>query len=97
VVLPTLIYVSAVVPIPVPSADSFAIAVRSWPSYKRGASGHFRDIGRVLSKNFDWLPFTPPLVVFSSPSATPAVTSSPVLPVTQIFRYGDGIAHSPKM
>jgi hypothetical protein len=30
-------------------------------------------------------------------NATPTVTSSPVAPVTKIFRYGDGLAHRPKM
>jgi hypothetical protein len=30
-------------------------------------------------------------------NATPAVTSSPIAPVTLIFRYGDGLAHRPKM
>jgi hypothetical protein len=29
-------------------------------SYKRGASGQFRDISQVTSRNFDWLPFTLP-------------------------------------
>jgi hypothetical protein len=29
--------------------------------------------------------------------ATPAVTSSPITPVTEIFRYGDVLAHRPKM
>jgi hypothetical protein len=31
-------------------------------------SGCFWDIGQVPSRNFDWLPFTPPLVAFSNPS-----------------------------
>jgi hypothetical protein len=26
------------------------------------------DIGQVTVSNFDWLPFTPPLVIFSGPS-----------------------------
>jgi hypothetical protein len=30
-------------------------------------------------------------------NATPAATSSPVAPVTQIFKYGDGLTHRPKM
>jgi hypothetical protein len=29
--------------------------------------------------------------------ATSAVTSSPVTPATQIFRYGDSLAHRPKI
>jgi hypothetical protein len=29
--------------------------------------------------------------------ATSATTSSPVAPATYIFRYGDGLAHRPKM
>jgi hypothetical protein len=28
------------------------------------------DIGQVTVSNFDWLPFTPPLVAFSGPSIT---------------------------
>jgi hypothetical protein len=28
------------------------------------------DIGQVTVSNFDWLPFTPPLVAFSGPSGT---------------------------
>jgi hypothetical protein len=30
-------------------------------------------------------------------NATPTATSSPVTPATEIFRYGDGLAHRPKM
>jgi hypothetical protein len=30
--------------------------------------GLFSDIGQVPSRNFYWLPFTPPLVAFSGPS-----------------------------
>jgi hypothetical protein len=30
-------------------------------------------------------------------NATSAVTSSPVAPVTKLFRYGDGLAHRPKI
>jgi hypothetical protein len=30
-------------------------------------------------------------------NVTSAVTSSPVMPATSIFRYGDGLAHRPKM
>jgi hypothetical protein len=29
--------------------------------------------------------------------AMPTVTSSPITPVTYIFRYGDGLANKPKM
>jgi hypothetical protein len=53
VVLLALFCVSAAVPNPVPEADSFAIAVRSWPSWKRGASDRFWDIGQVPVRNFD--------------------------------------------
>jgi hypothetical protein len=34
---------------------------------ERGVSGGIWDIGQVLEENFDWLPFTPPLVAFSGP------------------------------
>jgi hypothetical protein len=60
--------VSGVVPSPLPKADSLSIANQSWTRYKRGVSGWFWDIGRVPLRNFDWLPFTPPLVAFSGPS-----------------------------
>jgi hypothetical protein len=50
------IHVFATVPNPVPRADSVSISSRS------------RDIGQVPSRNFDWLPFNPPLVAFSGPS-----------------------------
>jgi hypothetical protein len=30
--------------------------------------GLFWDIGQVPVRNFDWLPFTPPLVALSGPS-----------------------------
>jgi hypothetical protein len=43
---------------PVPMADSFSIAMWSWPSYKREASGQFQDVSRVPSRNFDCLSFT---------------------------------------
>jgi hypothetical protein len=56
--LPALSCVSVAVPNPVPRADSLSIARRSWPSSKRGASGQFQDIGQVLIRTFDWLPFT---------------------------------------
>jgi hypothetical protein len=32
------------------------------------ASSSIWDIGQVLEENFNWLPFNPPLVTFSSPS-----------------------------
>jgi hypothetical protein len=51
--------VSAAVPDPVPRADSCVIAVQSWPSLTRGASGSIWDIGHVPLRNFDCLPFTP--------------------------------------
>jgi hypothetical protein len=35
---------------------------------KREVSGWFWDIGQVPVRNFDWLPFTPPLVAVSGPS-----------------------------
>jgi hypothetical protein len=31
------------------------------------------DIGQVIVSNFDWLPFTPPLVSFFSPSELPSL------------------------
>jgi hypothetical protein len=69
VVLLALFYVSAAIPNPVLRADSLSIVRRSWSSWKRGASGLICDIGHVPVRNFDWLPFTPPLLVaFSSPS-----------------------------
>jgi hypothetical protein len=46
-------------PNPVLRANSFNIAMWSWPSLKRGVSGQFWNIGQVSSMNFDWLPFTP--------------------------------------
>jgi hypothetical protein len=64
VILLALFCVSAAVTNTVPTVDSFSIAVRSWPISKRGASGQFQDICQVSSRNFDWLPFTPPLVAF---------------------------------
>jgi hypothetical protein len=51
--------VSAMVPSPVPSADSLRIASRSWPSLMRWATGQFWDIDRVPLRNFDWFSFTP--------------------------------------
>jgi hypothetical protein len=51
--LPAPIRVSAVVPILVPRADSFSIAMRSWSSWKRGMSGQFWDINQVPVRNFD--------------------------------------------
>jgi hypothetical protein len=67
VVLPTLIYVSAAVTNSVPRANSFAITMQSWPSYKRGTSDQFWDVGWVLSRNFIGS-HSPPLVAFSGPS-----------------------------
>jgi hypothetical protein len=66
-VLPTLIYVSAAVTNSVPRANSFAITMQSWPSYKRGTSDQFWDVGWVLSRNFIGS-HSPPLVAFSGPS-----------------------------
>jgi hypothetical protein len=68
VVLLAPFHVFIAVPNPVLKADNFAIAVRSWLSWKRGASDRFWDIGQVLQENFDWLPFTPTLFAFSGPS-----------------------------
>jgi hypothetical protein len=48
--------------------NSFSIAMLSWSYQKRGALGLGWDICQVLVRNFDWLPFIPPLVVFSVPS-----------------------------
>jgi hypothetical protein len=45
----------------VPRANSSSITMWSLPSYRRGAFGLIWDIGRVPSRNFDWLPFTPSL------------------------------------
>jgi hypothetical protein len=42
-----------------------SIANQSWVCSKRGVSGWFWDIGQVPLRNFDWLPFTPPLVASS--------------------------------
>jgi hypothetical protein len=67
-VLLALFHVSAAVLNLVPNVDSFAIAVRSWPSLKRGALDRFQDIGQVPTRNFDWLSFTPTLVAFSGRS-----------------------------
>jgi hypothetical protein len=53
VVLLVTFRVSAVVLDPVPRADSCAIAVWSWPSLKRGASGLIWDIDHVPSMNFN--------------------------------------------
>jgi hypothetical protein len=66
------IHVSAAVPNLVPRADSFSMAMRSWPSWKREASGQFRDIDRVLLRNFDYLSFTP---LWSS---SPVLHGSPI-------------------
>jgi hypothetical protein len=52
--------VSSVDPSPVPKADRLSIANQSWARYKRGVSGWSWNIGQVLLRNFDWLPFTPP-------------------------------------
>jgi hypothetical protein len=43
----------------VPRTRSFPIATGSRPSWKRGPSDQFWDIGQVTSRNFNWLPFTP--------------------------------------
>jgi hypothetical protein len=53
VVLLASFHISAVVPDPILRADRFAIAVRSWPSWKRETSGRFWDIGQVPLRNFD--------------------------------------------
>jgi hypothetical protein len=46
---------------PVLMANSLSIAMWSWLSYKRGASGWIWDICQVFIENFNWLPFnTPP-------------------------------------
>jgi hypothetical protein len=74
VVLLALFHVSATVPNPVSKANSFAITVRPWPSWKRGASGRFQDIGQVPARNFDWLPFTP----LWSPSPVLQLVSEPI-------------------
>jgi hypothetical protein len=42
----------------------------------RWTSGQFQDIAQVLSRNFNWLTFTLPLVDFSGPSDE---VSSPAL------------------
>jgi hypothetical protein len=60
--------VSSVDPSSLPKADSLSIANQSWACQKRGVSGWFWDIGQVSVRNFDWLPFTPPLVAVSGPS-----------------------------
>jgi hypothetical protein len=62
--------VSSVDPSPFPKADNLSIANQSWARYKRGVSGWSWDIGQVPLRNFDWLPFTPPLVAFSGPLKT---------------------------
>jgi hypothetical protein len=67
VFLLTPIHVSATIPNLVLRTDSFAIAVWSWMSQKRWASVSVWDIGQVPVRNFDWLPFNPPLVAFSGP------------------------------
>jgi hypothetical protein len=59
VILLAPIHVSAVFPSLVPRVNSLPIARRSCLSYKRGASGWFRDIGQVPTRNFDCLSFTP--------------------------------------
>jgi hypothetical protein len=46
-------------PTSVPRPNSFSIARWSWPSWKRGVFGSTWDIGQVLLKNFNWLPFIP--------------------------------------
>jgi hypothetical protein len=66
--LPVSICVSVAISSLVLRTNSWPIASRSWPSWKSGASGHLRDIGQVPQMNFDWLPFTPPLVIFSGSS-----------------------------
>jgi hypothetical protein len=77
--------VSVAVPNPVPKVDRFAIAVRSWPRWKRGESDQFWDIGQVLQKNFDWLPFTP----LWSPSLVLQFVSEPVWSPVGLSRLCD--------
>jgi hypothetical protein len=67
VILLVLFRIFAAVSNPIPKANSFAIAVRSWLNQNRGMSDQFWDIGQVPLRNFDWLPFNPlwsPSLVF---------------------------------
>jgi hypothetical protein len=59
VILLTPFRVFTTIPNLLPKADNSAIAMQSWPSQKRGASGRFQDIGQVSIRNFDWLLFIP--------------------------------------